>query len=389
MIALAEQTALSWSEETSWGQASTTGFKSIPLITENLIGTHRQIRYQQLQSGHLGQKLILADEHANGEVELFPDIGMLRDIFKTVLMTNVTHHELSDIYATPSSNNSITLSSIFSKSWQADDILWLLDTQTNKGQWVTFKPDEDDSLSGTLIGSDETTITSGSDLRLRLRKLDPGVTSRSWTLQKQYGDDADGIQFTGMMIRRLELATTSDQMLRANISFTGKAMNILTTTPSKPDTPDVAEPLLLGSSDVKLILRQADGDEIDLTAQTDMSLMGFRLILEQSGLSPRYGLGSRYPDAMLGGQLLAYGTLDMIGSNPDVLSWFAEADPVQLFCQINMNDDIGFGFHIPNMLITEFTNAALVSGQPVHHQLHFDAAISTTQTTSLIHLYTS
>ena len=82
MIALAEQTVLGWAEETQWGQAAKTGFTAIPLITENLAGARRQIRYQSLHPAHLGQKLIHADERAGGEVELYPDIGLLRHILK-------------------------------------------------------------------------------------------------------------------------------------------------------------------------------------------------------------------------------------------------------------------------------------------------------------------
>lgn len=389
MIALAEQTVLGWAEETSWGQAALSGFKAIPLITENLTAARRQIRYQLLQPAHFGQKLINADERAGGEVELFPDIVMLRHILKTVLMTTITHHDMVDIF-TSLTQNTITLSSDFANDLNPDDILWLVNSQTDKGQWVTFKPDATDSVSGELVASDGSTISRNSSRDLRLKRFEPGQINRSWTILKQYGDTDDWMQLDGMMIQRLELATTADHMLRANVNFTGKSMQI--TSGSRPaiEQPDQSMPIFLGASDIRLILRQSSGNMIDLTGQTDLSLKGFRLVLEQSGLSPRYGLGSRYPDAMLGGRLMVYGTIDLMGNHHEVLDWFSQSEPVQLFCQISVNQDFGFGFCVPQMVITDLSNAALISGEPVHHHLRFDAAARSAQgKSSLIHFYTS
>jgi hypothetical protein len=93
---------------------------------------------------------------------------------------------------------------------------------------------------------------------------------------------------------------------------------------------------------------------------------------------------------MLGGQLMAYGTIDLMGNHHDVMGWFSQAEPVELFCQINVNQNTGFGFRIPHMMMTELTNAALVSGEPVRHHLRFDAAAGTdSKMSSLIHLYTT
>ena len=389
MIALAEQTVLGWAEETQWGQAAKTGFTAIPLITENLAGARRQIRYQSLHPAHLGQKLIHADERAGGEVELYPDIGLLRHILKTVLMATITEHVMTGIFTMPSQDQ-ITLSSDFIASWQKEDILWLTNSQNDDGQWVTFQPNTTGSATGRLIASDGTTISSNANRNLQLRRFDPGQVRQSWTLLKKYGDADDWMQLKGMMIRRLELATTADHMLRAAVSFMGKSMQVASGQHPAIAPADQAAPIFLGASDIHLFLRQADGDIVDLTGQTDISLLGFRLVLEQSGLSPRYGLGSRFPDAMLGGQLMAYGTIDLMGNHHDVMGWFSQAEPVELFCQIQVNQNTGFGFRIPYMMMTELTNAALVSGEPVRHHLRFDAAAGTDRSiSSLIHLYTT
>lgn len=399
MIALAEQTILGWAEEATWGEAATSGFTSIPLITENLAGSRRHIRHQHLQPAYRGQNLINTDESAGGEVELMPDISMLQELMSAVLMATVPSYEMGNIFAPQVSNNRITLSPECADAWRVGDMFWLADSQTKQGQWVTYRPDARGSRSGQLIASDDTVIPSRTNLTLQLRRFDPAQRRRSWTMLKQYGGGSDWMQLAGMMIRRLELATTADQMLRADASFIGKSMNVISGhvisgSTRSDDTPNIdvsdqPQPLFLGQSDIRLILRQEDGDSVDLTAQTNISVTGFRLVLEQSGLSPRYGLGSRFPDAMLGGRLMAYGTIDLMGSHQDIITWFSDAKPLQLICQISL-DDIGFGFRIPQMIMTELTNTTLISGEPVHHHLRFDASANLQSNLgSLIHLYTS
>jgi hypothetical protein len=391
MIALAEQTALNWAEETLWGTAPTAGYKTLPLITENLTGLRRQIRAQKLMASHLGQSLFTSDENAVGDIDVMPDIGLLRDLLKLALMTNVVDHEASDLFVTTAKPNLATITSTMSDAinTDADDVMWLKNSVTGEGKWCRFIPETTSSLTGVLQDLNGVPIAGNDNYSLRLRRFDPGQIKRSMTLVKQYGQASDGMQFIGMMIRRLELSTTSDQMLTASAGLVGKAMKVISSVPVVSPSLGDAPPLFLGATDIQLSLENSSAAKINLTSADDFQVTGFRLVAEQSGLQPRYALGSRYPDAMLGGKLMVYGVIDIMAGSHKLMKWFSDADPVKLLCHIRINNEVGFGFCLPRMLISEVTNAPLIAGEPVRHSLRFDAEMPRSSSASLIHFYTS
>jgi hypothetical protein len=391
MIALAEQTALNWAEETSWGIAALADYKTLPLITENLTGLRRQVRSQKLMASHLGQTLFTSDENAVGDIDIMPDIGLLRDLLKLALMTNVVDHEASHLFVTKAKPNLATISTALSDALiaDADDVMWLKNSATGKGKWCRFIRESKSSLSGVLQDLSGDTIAGNEHLSVRLRRFDPGQIKRSMTLMKQYGQASDWMQFMGMMIRRLEIGTSSDQMLTASASLSGKVMKVVSSAPVFGANAASADPLFLGATDIQLSMENSTADRIDLSAGDNFQVTGFRLVAEQSGLQPRYGLGSRYPDAMLGGKLMVYGVIDIMAGSHDLMKWFSNADPVKLLCHIRINDEVGFGFCLPRMLISEVTNAPLIAGEPVRHSLRFDAEMPRSSAASLIHFYTS
>ena len=392
MIALAEQTALSWAEETSWGARKKTAHRRIPLITDNLGAQRRQVRTQKLTASHLGESFFTADESAVGDIDFVPNIGILREALKCALMTSVIDIEAHNLFITARKANQATLTTALHQALQSDDVLWAADAVAGTGKWCRFTPATPASRAGELHDLAGNLITRNSNLRVRLRRFDPGQVRRSLTLIKKYGNASDWLEFTGMMVRRLELATNSDQMLTASASLAGKAMAVVDSAPTY-SVAETAQPLFLGSTDISLVLEKSPTEKIDLTASDDFTLTGFRLVLEQAGLQPRYGLGSRYPEGMLGGKLLVYGTLDVMAGSHELMEWFADAEAAILRCYIRFSDAVGFGFALPRMRISEIVNAPLTAGEPVRHILRFDGEkppnSDSNSGASLVHFYTS
>ena len=392
MIALAEQTALSWAEETSWGARKKTAHRRIPLITDNLGAQRRQVRTQKLTASHLGEAFFTADESAVGDIDFVPNIEILREVWKYALMTSVVDIEARSLFINPRQANQVTISLALRQSLRNGDLLWAADKNTSIGKWCRFIPVTSTSRVGELRDLAGNLITRNTRLSVRLRRFDPGQVSRSLTLIKKYGNASDWLEFTGMMMRRLEIATNADQMLTASASLVGKAMTVVDAAPTY-SAEETAQPLFLGATDINLMLEKSSTEKIDLATSDDFTLTGFRLVLEQAGLQPRYGLGSRYPEAMLGGKLLVYGTLDVMAGSHELMEWFADAGTVELVCSVRINDRVGFGFALPRMRISEIVNAPLNAGEPVRHILRFDGEkppnSDSNTNASLVHFYTS
>ena len=369
MIALADQTRLTWAAETIWGQAATSGFRTLPISTENLTGSRRHIR-----PPILGVRPILPlEENASGEIDTLASPDVLAELLRLVLMTS----PISET-ASIQTQSGITLPKNLADAISSDDVLWL----GGDVGWVRYVPPAAAGQNGTLASLAGATLTPASPATLALNRLTatPSTTSnrqvQSVTINKRYGATGDWVQLTGMTMRRLDLATSADSLVTATASFLGKQASLQSTAfPAATSYADT-QPYSLAAADIHLrLLRQ--GETLDLNTTT-----GLRLVLEYPAMQPRFVLGALTPQAVLVGELHVHGVIEVMATGHDLNTWFGRREVLALECGIEFGGGGGFGFRIPRLRIAETSNSVLVSGDPVRQVLRFDADADTSDTTT-------
>lgn len=391
MIVLADQTRLNWAAETTWGQAATTGFTTLPISTENLTGIRRHIRPQVLGT----RPILPLEENANGEIDTLATPSVLKQLLQLILMRSFTSQNASISVQSGQANN-ITLPSNLADVLSGDDYVWLDDDGADSTNgWTRYHPASSKARqTGVLKNSETPKITPGGSARLTLNRITTQAEAGAhrsmlpMTINKRYGEAGEWVQYTGMTMRRLDLATTADSFLSATASFIGKQASLKSTPfPTATEYNDT-QPYSLTASDIQIRLIRGK-ETLDLNAADGMATTGFRLVMEYPAMQPRFGLGSLTPQAILVGDLRVHGVIEVMATGHALSKWFGVREVASMECSIQFNGQSngqasggGVAFRIPRLRIAETSNNILLAGEPVRQVLRFDADVDATSNTT-------
>ena len=398
MIVLADQTHLNWAVETTWGQPATTGFTTLPISTENLTGIRRHIRPQVLGA----RPILPLEENANGEIDTLVTPSLLVQLLQLILMSSFASQNASISVQSGQANN-ITLPSHLADVLSSDDYVWLDDDGADAiNGWTRYHPASSRAKqTGVLKNSETPKLTPSGSGRLTLNRIttraEAGAQRRMlpMTINKRYGEAGEWVQYTGMTMRRLDLATTADSFLSATASFIGKQASLQSTPFPTATAYNDTQPYSLAASDIQIRLIRGK-ETLDLNATDGMATTGFRLVMEYPTMQPRFGLGSLTPQAILVGDLRVHGTIEVMVTGLALSKWFGVREVAGMECSIQFNGQSsgqasggGFAFRIPRLRIAETSNNILLAGEPVRQVLRFDADVDATSnnTTPLVACY--
>ena len=388
MIALADQTSLTWATESTWGTPATSGFKTLPISNENLTGIRRHIRPQLLTANRRGTAILPLEESSSGEIDMLASPSLLPQLLASVLMNSQASQTASNVARTGQTNN-ILLPKAMADVVTGDDYLWLTDpNDTSKTGWVRFTADNAKPKEGVVANATTAKITPSATASLALQRLIPGATAKPMTINKRYGNGQEWQQFTGMLMRRLELASHVDSLLTATASFAGKQTAIKTTGFPTSTAYDNTQPYSLAASSVQIRLL-SDSEILSLNASNNngMATTALRLVIEYPTMQPRFALGSLYPQAMLIGDMHVHGLIEVMVDGHTISKWFGARQAVTMECAMEFANGGGFAFRIPRMRIAETSNNVLLAGEPVRQVLRFDADPATDSNIPLIACY--
>ena len=198
--------------------------------------------------------------------------------------------------------------------------------------------------TGSRVGVTNCTITTS--------RLTNGVTDRSFTLEREFGDITQFFAFRGMKASKLSLSFDSGAITTGSLDFMGKD-SVRSATTTLPGTPIASQ-----TYEIMNAVAGVGNILLDGTALTGTFIKSLKLDIDNK-LREQSAIGHLGSVGIAPGTLSVTGTMNVYLADGTIYDYFI--DNTNLSLEWSTTDDAGFGyvFTVPNV---EFNDATVAAG---------------------------
>ena len=369
MIAYSDNTRMMLGIETSWGVATGATFNTISFIRETITPEYRQIKPASLNSLSRVVQPILTEEAAIGDVEMLATAQNLHMLLPLIMHNDPFKHRYTIGYTYSNAEGILPISLPLNEGEDGDFVFfYAADEKPEINGW--YQLDAVDSRNYKLHGFEPLKyppIGSGFEHLLAY----PGKVEKSCQIYKSYRDGAEWLTLDGGMLQRLTLDLAEGALFTLTASFIGKSLKITEEAP----TAEMLEGQPLGfSTGIKIFTLESSDDDSILITQDNTIITACRIVIERQGMTPQYGIGNIQPRAILPGEVVVYGVIEMLIGDYKMIAWMQNQSALRLSIALEDSERNGAAFTLPKISLSGVEFTSPTEGEPLRAKFRFEAA---------------
>ncbi len=309
-LADGNRVTLAYIAETVWGStpASNVDMSAVRLTGESLGHTKQTTTSNEIRSDRQRADIVEVGANAGGDVSFELSHTAFDDFLEALLQGTWVTGTFNGTPVTFTNASTVTFTTAITGQLTAGQWVKIGGDASNHGNDGVFRikslsaSSATAQLDGDTITTEATTVTSTN---VTWKTLANGVTQRSFTLQRSYGDINRFFVVTGARVNTMSLSINSNAIVTGSFGFLAKEGSFASTTAASVVTDAASNDVLNSTANVGSIF-EGEYDSVLTTAIQSVSLNVTNNMRQQSVVGSRTGIGVGTGSFEVTGSITAY-----------------------------------------------------------------------------------